>query len=203
MVRVQQILEKACFEYATEAMPEAVKRFNWHCAESVELNVWIREFKRCNEIQNHLYDSIRNIRHTAVHRLDVTAKEIENFIINACVLARMLDEHATLQLECILQEVQRAISEMMENKAMLESKLSATLSRIEAQRAELDLLEEMAKASIQHQDNDYRLQVGFSLLNGITKVEESERKGDHGTVLLPPLRQIYSIVSVLWTGMPP
>ena len=45
LVKVQAILEEACYTFGCKMMKELVQKEGWDCPESVELNVWARVFR--------------------------------------------------------------------------------------------------------------------------------------------------------------
>ncbi|KAI0191402.1 hypothetical protein EV127DRAFT_363792 [Xylaria flabelliformis] len=146
LTNVQSILEEVCFDYAERFMPEILKKNRWDCSEAAELNLWSAEFlQRQNEFSdraedvrkplNSLLRSVADIRHTAVHRICISAKGLEQFLLNA----------------------------EKRNKHVLSSKLKETLKRIAAQRAELDRIEEMAISDMMREDGEYQAFAGRNL----------------------------------------
>lgn len=47
LVKVQTILEQACFEFGQCSMPDVLQTHRWECPESCELNLWAAEFLGC------------------------------------------------------------------------------------------------------------------------------------------------------------
>ncbi|KAH7304101.1 hypothetical protein B0I35DRAFT_445893 [Stachybotrys elegans] len=84
MVRVQYLLEQACFEYAQKHLPHLLQRNNWSCPEAMELHIFERELRELNpEAKSKGRDKALppathpkraiQIRHAAVHRERMSA----------------------------------------------------------------------------------------------------------------------------------
>ncbi|KAB5516962.1 hypothetical protein GE09DRAFT_1159085 [Coniochaeta sp. 2T2.1] len=97
LTKVQTLLERACFDFGQQHMQSVLQRYQWDCPEAAELNLWAAEFlnsqkqfaKRgdVGKPLGELFHSVSDIRHTAVHRIRVSAKGIERFILDAESLA--------------------------------------------------------------------------------------------------------------------
>lgn len=156
-------------------MPDILKKKNWDCSEAAELNLWAAEFlQRQSEFSDRTDDigqplttllrSVMDIRHTAVHRICISARGLEQFLLNAESFATLLGDTARLQaLTELRRNIQQAIEELERNKHVLVSKLRETLKRVAAQRAELDRVEEMAIADMMREDGEYQAFAGKNL----------------------------------------
>lgn len=172
---VQTTLEQACFDFARHALPEVLQKEGWDCSEAVELNNWVRVFRKHqlrifpavspdSEVDKKFWKSLCDIRHTAVHRLSVTAASIETCLRDGERLATLLeDEAAADRLSTMRCELQRVTAEMENHKCMLEAKLIRTRERIAAERDELDRQEKEAIDSMVQADKEYQLSAGASL----------------------------------------
>jgi hypothetical protein len=181
-MRVQSILEQACFDFGQRAMPDVLQKNRWDCPESAELNLWASEFLKCQDFADKVENigkplekilrSVADIRHTAVHRIRVSAKGIEQFLLDAESLAVILREEACLKsLSKLRRETQLAIEELERNKQVLSSKLAETLKRIATQRAELDRLAEMAITEMVTENSEYQGFAGTNLEQAIASAE--------------------------------
>lgn len=172
LVKTQEVLELACFRFAEKAMPEVLKRRKWHCPESAELNLWATEFlKRLVWFEKRpsgafspsrplkeLFLSIAQIRHHAVHRIPVTAKELEEFMVNGETIVQLFEDHtATALMSRARSEVHRAAAEMENKKNMLEARLTKVLEDVADKRAKLNRIEEEAIADTKRQDKENQL----------------------------------------------
>ncbi|OCK80284.1 hypothetical protein K432DRAFT_434859 [Lepidopterella palustris CBS 459.81] len=145
LVKVQTILERACFDFGQQTIPDIMQKNRWDCPESAELNLWATEFlkrqgvfhkrKDIGQSLENLFCSVADIRHAAVHRIHMAIEELER------------------------------------NKHVLSSKLEETRKSIAAQREELDRLEKAAVSEMIREDGDYQQFAGRNLLQGITPEE--------------------------------
>ncbi|KAM0216349.1 hypothetical protein ACHAQD_003563 [Fusarium lateritium] len=86
--RMQTILEYACFRFAEKHMPDILQITGWTCAEAGELSVWVHHFheksrlRQLEEMSRRqgsqispavLLNSVKEIRHDAVHRNPLNA----------------------------------------------------------------------------------------------------------------------------------
>jgi hypothetical protein len=174
LVKVQTILEQACFGFAKQAMPDVLRQNQWDCPESVELNRWATELPKRRSVfaknrdigkpLEELFHSVINIRHTAVHRIRVSAKEIEQFLLDAESLATLLGDLESLELlKKLREDTQLTIKELERNKHSLNTKLEEVLKSIAAQKAELERLKEVAIAEMEKEDRDYQVVAGANL----------------------------------------
>lgn len=178
LVKTQQVLEFACFRFAKKVMPEILEKRKWHCPESAELNQWAHEFlKRLKKFEKgpsrpalasrplkELFPSIKQIRHHAVHRIPVTAKELEQFMADGEILVQLFEDSTAISVMARARsEVQKAVAEMEKRKNMLEARLAEVLRDIADKRAELDRIEAEAIANTQKKDKEYQLFAGTQL----------------------------------------
>lgn len=125
----QSILEKACFDFAKKAMPDILQWKQWACAEAAELNLWAKVLKMHEGVlvgtehkpvllsKDVFYKSIANIRHMAVHRIPVAARELDKLLVDGEALACLLGDKAALsKLSNIRSEVKRIISIMEDHR---------------------------------------------------------------------------------------
>jgi hypothetical protein len=179
LVKLQTILEQACFEFGQRNLPDVLKRHRWDCPESCELNLWAAEFLGHQSAFSEkgpsigkpfadLFRSVAAIRHTAVHRIRLRARGIEQFLLDSERLVMLLKSEESLKAVTKLRrDTQTAIEELEHNKHVLISKLEDSLKRIAAQRAELDRLEEVVVADMAKEDGEYEAFTGTNLEQGI------------------------------------
>jgi len=119
-----------------------------------------------------LFRSVADMRHAAVHRIRVSARGLEQFMLDAESLATMLDYSPSLMmLTKLRQDTQMAIEELERNKHVLSSKLEETRKSIAVQREELNRLEKAAVSEMIREDDDYQQFAGRNLLQSITLEE--------------------------------
>lgn len=183
LAKVQTILEQTCFEFGQHVMPDVLQKNHWDCPESAELNVWATELLQRQDVfadkkgdvgkpLEKLFRSVADIRHTAVHRIRVSARGIEQFLLDAETLAMLLGDMVRLKLLTDLRrDTQSAIEELERNKHLLGSKLDETLKRIAAQREELDRVEQSAITEMVKEDGEYQVLAGSNLEQAIASSE--------------------------------
>lgn len=182
LIKTQEVLESACFRFAEKAMPEILQKREWHCPESAELNLWAVEFLKRLKVfgkrafrapspskpLKELLPSIAQIRHHAVHRIPVTAKELEQFMLDGETLAQIFEDQSAIDvMSRAKHQVQKAAAEMENRKNMLETRLAKVLQEVADKRAELDRIEEEAIADMQRKDKEHQLFAGACLQENI------------------------------------
>lgn len=164
-------------------MPDILRNNKWDCAESMELNCWVGAVMRQKDIIfsskscatpiENVLRSAANIRHVAVHRLRVSAKAIQQFLLNAETLALFIEDVVLQRTISKLRRDTRAIvEELEENKHFLRSKLDKTLKKIADQRKELQALEDAALADMEKEDREYGALAGQLLAQAIVPPDD-------------------------------
>ena len=184
LVKVQTLLERACYSFAERTLRDILAKEEWDCPESVELNRWPRVFlsnqdkfspdamDELGKPLEQLLNSIVQLRHTAVHRVRVSVKRIEQFMVDAESLVGLLQDDVCIRrLSRLRRETQLTVEELKRNKDLLESKLAAKLKEIAARRAELEQLESVAVEDMLKKDKDYQVFAGANLSRAITSPE--------------------------------
>lgn len=167
------MLENACFSFGNDTIPQIMQRKGWDCPEKVELNVAVRvilknqsnlDTKKLNTTLAEFLTLTMRIRHTAVHRVRVTAARVEQFLVAGERLADLVgDDNCTREMARFRAETIFAIEEFTRNKTFLVSEHKKKLDSIAAQRAELDRLELAAVADLLKDDQEYQALAGSSL----------------------------------------
>lgn len=184
LVKVQGLLERACYQFGKEKLRDILAKEGWDYPESVELNRWPGVFLshqdkfsadaivELGKPLDQVLDSITQLRHTAVHRLRVSVARVEQFMVDSESLARLLqDDSCTRHLSRLRRETQLTVGELKRNKDLLESTLAETLKKIAAQRAELERLERIAVEDMVREDKEYQNLVSSNLQEVITSPE--------------------------------
>lgn len=157
-------------------MGDILEQKGWDSSECVELNIWAHIFigrmekfdrdrvESLGKPLQELFKTIAELRHTAVHRLRVTARRLEEFMTDAEQLTTLLDNDACVQiLSQMRREVKSIVDELGRNKDLLESRLAEQLKDIACRRAELDQLEREAVEELIREDKDYQDLAGANL----------------------------------------
>lgn len=165
-------------------MESVVQKEGWDCPESVELNIWTKVFRHyenkfdANGIRglgkpfSDFLDSIAQIRHSAVHRVRVTANTVEKLLADAESLAELLGNLACARtLLRLRRETKLAVDELGRNKDLLESRLTEKLREIADARAALDRIEQTAVEDMLNEDKEYQNFAGMNLEQAINAPE--------------------------------
>lgn len=178
-------------------MGDTLQKERWDCPESVELNTWARVF-RSNEDKfdadklaelgrpfSGFLDSIAQLRHTAVHRVRISANRVQQFVTEAEFLAVILrNDSCTQTLSRLRRAVQQVIDELGRNKDLLESILKGKLQEIDTRRRELDRLESRAVEDMLGEDKEYQTLASANLKQAISApetVQHSTSTSEHET----------------------
>jgi len=197
LVKVQAILEEACYAFGHKMMGDILQKEGWDCPESVELNIWARVF-RCNEDKfdvdklvelgkpfPELLDSIAQLRHTAVNRVRVSANTVQQFVTEAESLAIILyNDMCAQMLSRLRRALQQVIDELGRNKDLLEAVLKEKLQEIDARRRELDSLECKAVEDMLREDKEYQTLANANLKQAIKvpeTIQHSASTSEHET----------------------
>ena len=183
-MKAQAILEHVCYEFGLRDMKDIIKREGWDCPECVELNIWARTLlsnqdrlpladrEGLGKPFHELLDSISHLRHTAVHRLRISANALEQFLVDAETLSqRLQDDDRTKCLTRLRREVQITIGELKRNKDLLESKLTSKSQKFADERADLDRLEQLAVEEMLREDREYQILAGTNLDDAIQSLD--------------------------------
>jgi hypothetical protein len=183
LTTTQRQLEECCFDFAAKWLPSILEDHKWECAEAAELTKWTRTLaKRCDKLPAHainndsetplkeVFFATNVLRHTAVHRLPVTAQGIHKMIQAASQLVQTLgDRSRAAELEGLHLEIGSRIRDMELNKNFLENRFDEQLQIISEKRAELDRQEKEALATMLQEDQKNKQLVG-SFLEGAVKL---------------------------------
>ncbi|KAL9029218.1 MAG: hypothetical protein Q9196_002514 [Gyalolechia fulgens] len=178
LARSQKILEDCCYDFTQKYAANLLTERKWDCAEAIELNKWtLMMMKKHGKLPAGAFKdpdsgiqsvllAVNSLRHSAVHRLRISAKGILQMIDAAVRFAETLSDAARAsQLEELCKELQSMVKSQELNKNYLETKLRDELDEIKRQREELAKREQDAISTIVIEDNDNTLFVG-SLIEG-------------------------------------
>ncbi|KFH44854.1 hypothetical protein ACRE_043130 [Hapsidospora chrysogenum ATCC 11550] len=178
-------MERACYDYAKQKIPAVLSERQFDCAEAVELNRWTNELMKRTSMMGGLdlsntsiediLRSVTNIRHTAVHRLRVSAKAIEQFLLDAETLSTLFGIKVHIdEISRLRRSFQASIEELERNKHFLQSRLDEALQKIADQRAELQRMEEIAVSNMIKEDHEYQVIAGKAIEDSITVSDRLE-----------------------------
>lgn len=165
-------------------MPLLIVERRWSCAAAVELTKWVKVFRKAKHVSvasgtinldtaeaRLVFDEICLLRHSAVHRLPLTAKRVCKLLTAAVALAKLLDDESRrLQLERLEFEVQSKTNAMELCKKVLEDTVCGKLAKIELQRKKLDLEERDTIQKAVKEDRESEMLVGKLLLESMPTI---------------------------------
>lgn len=192
LTTVQRMLEECCFDFSKMWISDALQERKWDCAEAAELTQWLSLLnRRSGKIPAHAFtrqfssiqgilSSVRRLRHTAVHRLPITARGTCDLIQSAAKLSEVLrDPFRTAQLEAIAQTLGPLTRDMELHKNFLENTLDVNLQTIRQQREELDRREAALIAMTRKEDADKKALVGSMLEEAVRKIIQIPLSREH------------------------
>ncbi|KAG7048417.1 ubiquinol-cytochrome-c reductase cytochrome c1 [Colletotrichum scovillei] len=190
--KIQTLLEKACFDYAKQAHPKILEAGQWESPECVELQMWMWIFK--NEVfdtfqaetaplphtdWHTFFESIKKIRHKAVHREVLCVADVKAYLADAESLAKLLRQGECLaKLGALREEMEMVLAISERKNEGLRVKYQAKFGEIGARRKELDELERRTREEMarEHRRMQSDLGVGFKLAVAEMKEAETPRK---------------------------
>ncbi|CAI7586771.1 unnamed protein product [Penicillium glandicola] len=194
LTTIQELLEESCFEFAQQHFPQLLATNGWECPEAVELTEWTKILARqsdtfINNLKTPLDEFIgllRELRHSAVHRLRKTAAGVERLAENAQLFLMALEDSTRSEkVESLRRELQSAIEEIKRNKDLLERRLLAQLKEIQKKRGELDIWERNAKEAMVREDLECSRDIGEGLEIIVRRVKSKNLGEAEGEETLP------------------
>nr|POE72451.1 hypothetical protein CFP56_12324 [Quercus suber] len=183
----QKTLEQACYEFGTTVLTSVLQANGWDCAEAVELNIWARSLREHKDkfVEDELVDtaksfedlldSIAQLRHTAVHRLRVSATRLEQFMYDGESLCKLLhDAPSTTTMTRLRRTTSLAVDDLKRSKDLLETRIAATIQDFATRRAQLAQLEQLTLAQLLAEDRDCQDVAGRSLEEALLLLPPSE-----------------------------
>jgi DNA polymerase kappa len=183
LTTTQRILEECCFDFVKRWLSSILLDNGWDCAAAVELTKWTRILAERSETLpkhalavseapiNDILFSTHKIRHSAVHRLPITARGLNQLIESALRLAEALQDHPrAAQLEALYFEIDSKIKAMELNKNALEEEYASELQKLCQQREELDEKERSLRANMLSGDMENKRLIGSLLEESVREI---------------------------------
>ncbi|EMC91556.1 hypothetical protein BAUCODRAFT_134403 [Baudoinia panamericana UAMH 10762] len=185
--KIQKVLEDACFTFAQEHLGAELRKNGWECTEQVELNVWTRTFKsaRCLDETaltlriplSELFESIADLRHTAVHRIQVSVNRLLQFLADAEALATLLNnDHAADYVARQRGRLEVLIDETKRNNDILRYRAAETIRELNDRIADIRKLQEEAIESMLRDDRDFRQSIVVDLETAMDLKSSKQRE---------------------------
>ena len=123
---------------------------------------------------DELFQSIANIRHTAVHHVRVHARGIQKYLGDAERLMTLLgDTHHLESFSRFRQDTQTTLEELARSKHLLKARLDDVRREIAEQREKLGISEKRAMAEMVKEDGVYQRLAGNCVEAAITPSDAS------------------------------
>ncbi len=172
-------------------MPSVLQKAKLECPMAVELNKWTELFRKgktraflsndsqdfeSKEVQETL-TAVSHLRHTAVHRLHITARAISQLLDAAVNLAETLQDNLrAAQLDELRFDINIQIKAMELSKNVLEDTVSAELQKIQQKRGELERMETELIRTMLDDDKNNKTLVGSLLEDSVRRIFKRKRR---------------------------
>lgn len=145
LTEVQTILEGACFDFANLNYPEILERKGWDCPESIELNLFMRDYLLSPhgmatmegpveaDVMRRLAGTISAVRHAAVHRHRLTPDFLERMFRDCSLFLRYLHGEATRA-----EKVEALSGKVTSLLAQLDKDTESAVEAIKAEKIEIE-----------------------------------------------------------------
>ncbi|KAL2210048.1 hypothetical protein CC79DRAFT_1394339 [Sarocladium strictum] len=167
---VQRILEQCCFDFASTSMPSILQTKKWTCAAAGELSEWAKLLHKDMNQQHPAAPDFKGgpllrdmfiLRNTAVHRVPMPARGINDLLKSAVTFAQAMQTSLQAsQLEQLQSDLASKIKVMELNKNSLEDSATIKLQAIQREREELDVKEAKLREDIIKDDFDNSQLIG-------------------------------------------
>jgi hypothetical protein len=194
LTAIQELVEESCFEFAQQHLPHLLTTNEWDCPEAVELTEWTKilschstpPFNDLKTPVNKFIGLLRELRHSAVHRLRKTAAGVERLVENAQLFLEALEDSTRSEkVESLRRELRTAIEELKRNKDLFEKRLVAQLKEIQKKRSELDIWEKNAREGMIREDLECSKDISEVLESVVRRVRSKDPKEAEGEKCVP------------------
>lgn len=188
LITLQSILENACYDFARKHYPEFLLRKGWDCPEAGELTHWTRglvaEFRDSPTRVVREADrfplalkGIDEIRHSAVHRVPVSGKDIQRLIEKTKVVLHILDATRRMrdQIDEIDGIIERSIHTVLDKRRKKEEKLRLELEKLEQWKRILELREVRAIKQAEYEEENIQRSFRDEVVQALGALGAEER----------------------------
>ncbi|KAF9881660.1 hypothetical protein CkaCkLH20_00806 [Colletotrichum karsti] len=186
LLKVQDILERACFDYARRELPDLLKSRGWTSYQCAEFTRWTRILphhlgnKQVPAPYENIFSffaSVREMRNTVVHRHHRYATKTMRYLEDSKTLALMLgDRQCWETLDRLALETQDLVTKLTENVASLERKHHDFVQEINEQREQLHRLECASWEKAKEENLDYQRRLGESYSETINNMDCASKR---------------------------
>ncbi|OBS16950.1 hypothetical protein FPOA_12500 [Fusarium poae] len=160
MLRLQLILEHACFSFGQREMQQTLDEWDHSCAEAISLQTWIDFFRNNKTFETegnakslpNLLSSVGRIQNVIIHRLDLNFLQVNQLLLNAEEFIRLLDTPLYLEaVKPLRQRIEEVLLMANRDAASIHNEADGKIAGIEAQIERLKREEDGIK---QHRDEN-------------------------------------------------
>ncbi|KAI3570799.1 hypothetical protein IWW34DRAFT_773814 [Fusarium oxysporum f. sp. albedinis] len=180
MVKLQQVMEHACYEFAQREMQKTLEDQEWDHPEAVELDQWMNilighdgfDTNKSTEELEALFLSGVEIRDVAVKRVIVDPWRTRVFLKNAEDILKVLEAGDCLHIVKKLRgEVEKSLGELHSTTMFERVRVEKELAEIAAESKKLQQRRERVKAAIVPYMKQCQEVAGSSVLEAICAAE--------------------------------
>ena len=183
LVHVQDCLERVCYNYGRKNMPEEdLLRQGWDCAEAVTLHSWINLDPNLQvmpmlddraEVPEGTLQAIVDIPRRTVARTRTTSAKLEELLRGAEDYIEILKDEAHLTaIQSLREDVHLAIEDLNQSECHLQDELKKSLSEIAEQRAKLDRKEQAIISRVKKDRERYQARAGLEIKSAVERSNE-------------------------------
>ena len=160
------------------------------CPMAVELTKWTEIFRKgktrafvANDSQefeskevHETLTAVSHLRHTAVHRLHITARAISQLLDAAVKLAEILQDNlCAARLDELRFDINIQIKAMELSKNVLEDTVSTELQKIQQKREELERMETELIRTMLDNDTNNKILIGSLLEDSVSRIFKTKK----------------------------
>jgi hypothetical protein len=192
LLRVQQLLEEACFRFMEMWLPSMLAQHEWTCAAAIELTKSLTVIKTnldilpadCMDAPTQtlfieIAPHVAQLRHAAVHRLHLKHDEFLQRINCAHKLAGILhDLERTNTLQALCTQADALTKKLEYETRIVKQKADCILSELSQQRAGIAQKEQQLRDTVAHKRSELAAAAGRAILEPIEALSfTSDSKG--------------------------
>jgi hypothetical protein len=163
-------------------MQQALDKYGHTCAEAVSMQTWIDLFRNDKTFETednaeslpNLLSSVGKIQNVIIHRLDLTFEQVNQFLLNAEELIRLLDTPLYLDaVKPLRQRVEEVLLMANRDAASTHNEAKEKFAEIEAQRERLNREEEGVKRRRDEKLNNIRDSIERDILTAMRGAKDA------------------------------
>ena len=205
LVGIQRELEMACFQFAGGYMPSILAKHGWNCPEAAELDQLAKELgKRHKELPGatanpstlstpKIWKDVEDIRHIAVHREELNAKDVVAKLLCAeRLLVLLADEERLASMRSLRKRVTEHLIELDSHEKDAKQRVAMVHEDIAARVLQLRQKEEKAVAYIERRRAAFRSRSIEQIASFVSTLQDGPRS-EFGAK-----QPLYAVVFIGW-----